>query len=73
MRNQSITKRDIEFLDIWSRGHENCHVAQALGISIQTVKSGARRILGKLKAANRTEACVIALSRGLIPPHRSEP
>ena len=70
MPKPSITKRDIEFLDIWSRGHENADVASALGISIETVKSGARRIFEKLKSANRTEACVIALSRGLIKPHQ---
>ena len=72
MLKPSITKRDIEFLDIWSRGHENADVASALGISVETVKSGARRIFDKLKAANRTEACVIALSRGLIQPHQSK-
>lgn len=72
MLKPSITKRDIEFLDIWSRGHENADVASALGISVDTVKSGARRIFDKLKAANRTEACVIALSRGLIQPHQSK-
>ena len=73
MFEQSITKREIEYLSIWSRGHENAAVARALGISVETVKSGARRIFWKLDAANRTEACVIALSRGLIQPHRSEP
>lgn len=71
-KKSSITERDIEFLSIWSRGYENSHIAQALGISIETVKTGARRIFWKLNAANRTEACVIALSRGLIKS-RSEP
>jgi DNA-binding NarL/FixJ family response regulator len=66
-----LEPRDVQMLDIWSRGHDNCGVAMALNVSIETVKYSAKMIFKKMYAANRTEACVIAVSRGIIQP-RSE-
>jgi DNA-binding NarL/FixJ family response regulator len=53
-------------LDRVAEGHSNRRIAEALGISDQTVKSHVASICGKLGALNRTEAVRIAIARGLV-------
>jgi DNA-binding NarL/FixJ family response regulator len=47
-------------------GKENMEIAQALSISVQTVKRHISRILAKLKVPNRTLAAAEAVWRGLV-------
>lgn len=61
-----LTLRDVQMLDIWSRGYGNSEVAEALMVSIEAVKYSAQMIFDKMYASNRTEACVLAVSRGII-------
>jgi DNA-binding NarL/FixJ family response regulator len=61
-----LTSREMEILEHITRGASNKAIAQALGISQQTVKNHMSSILRKLSVADRTEAAVLALRRGWI-------
>jgi DNA-binding NarL/FixJ family response regulator len=62
----TLTVREGEVLALIFRGFNNKEVARALCISVGTVKSHMRGLLGKLGARCRTEALWIASQRGLI-------
>ena len=68
----NLTKRELETLVIAARGASDKEIADELCISIHTVKSHMRNILGKLQLENRTQAASYALSRGL-GPHQDRP
>ena len=53
---QALTAREREVFTLLARGASNNAIASALVISESTVKSHVRRVLQKLKVANRTEA-----------------
>jgi two-component system NarL family response regulator len=61
-----LTSRELEVLELVASGLRNREVADALGLSISTVKVHVNRILDKLDAQDRTEAVTRALRRGLI-------
>ena len=61
-----LTRRELEVLGLMAEGLPNKAIANRLGISDQTVKFHVASIIGKLAAANRTEAVRIALRRGLL-------
>jgi DNA-binding NarL/FixJ family response regulator len=63
---EPLTAREVEVLELASEGLANKAIAHRLDISDQTVKFHIASILGKLGAANRTEAVRVALRRGLI-------
>jgi DNA-binding NarL/FixJ family response regulator len=63
---ETLTPRERSVLDRVAEGHSNRRIAEALGISDQTVKSHVASICGKLGALNRTEAVRIAIARGLV-------
>ena len=63
---EKLTPREIEVLELLTEGLSNKFIAERLGISDQTVKFHIASILGKLGAANRTDAVRRALRRGLI-------
>ena len=63
---EELTEREIEILDLISRGEANKEIADRLQISENTVKTHLKAILGKLQARSRTEAVTIALRRGVI-------
>jgi DNA-binding NarL/FixJ family response regulator len=62
----ALTPREIEVLQMLASGHRNQDVAQLLGISESTVKVHVSRVMEKLGAADRTEAVVIGIRRGLV-------
>ena len=62
----ALTPREREVLELVAEGRSNKAIAEALGISDQTVKFHVASINGKLGAANRTEAVRRAVRRGLI-------
>lgn len=61
-----LTPRETEVLRLIADGQGNKEIAQALGISVSTVKLHVQDLLVKLKAADRTQAAVQALRRGLL-------
>jgi len=63
-----LTAREKEILQLVAKGLSNPDVAQALGISENTVKAHVSHILDKLNVSHRTEAAVWAARLGLILP-----
>jgi len=63
---ESLTAREQEVLALLAEGLPNKAIAHALGISDQTVKFHVAAIIGKLGAANRTDAVRRAVRRGLV-------
>ena len=63
---EKLTPRELDVLELLTEGFPNKFIAERLGISDQTVKFHIAQILGKLGAANRTDAVRRALRRGLI-------
>jgi len=68
----SLTRREQEVLSLVAEGATDQEVAQALSISIHTVKSHMRNILSKLHLSHRHEAAQFALREGLIPPAKGQ-
>jgi two-component system, NarL family, response regulator LiaR len=65
-QNSPLTPREAEVLRLIADGRGNTEIAQTLGIGLGTVKGHIRDILEKLSAADRTQAAVVALKKGLI-------
>lgn len=64
---EPLTPRELEVLGRLAAGQTNRQIAEALVVTERTVKFHVSAILGKLQAANRTEAVAIANARGLLP------
>jgi DNA-binding CsgD family transcriptional regulator len=63
---EPLTAREMDVLELLSEGLPNKAIANALGISDQTVKFHIASMSGKLGAANRTDIVRRAVRRGLI-------
>jgi NarL family two-component system response regulator YdfI len=63
---ESLTRREVEVLQMLASGLSNKEIAARLSISDHTVKFHVASILGKLGAASRTEAVSIGIRRGLV-------
>jgi DNA-binding NarL/FixJ family response regulator len=61
----SLTRREAEVLKQLALGLSNKEIAQALEISYETVKEHVQHILRKLGVADRTQAAVWAVRKGL--------
>jgi len=61
-----LTKREYQVLRHLAYGLSNREIGRSLKISIETVKEHVQNILRKLDAADRTEAAVWAVKRGLV-------
>jgi DNA-binding NarL/FixJ family response regulator len=61
-----LTEREIEVLEHIAQGRSNREIGEALSITEGTVKTHVNSILDKLEAADRTEAAMTALKRGII-------
>jgi DNA-binding NarL/FixJ family response regulator len=68
----NLTQRELEVLRLVAEGKTNHDIAQALFVSVGTVKVHVERIIDKLGVSDRTQAAVRAVELGyLIPPSRS--
>ncbi len=66
----ALTSREQEVLGLVAEGAADKEIAEALTLSVHTVKSHMRNILAKLHLGHRHEAALYALRQGLIdPPH----
>jgi two-component system, NarL family, response regulator YdfI len=63
---ESLTRRELEILQMLAGGLSNKEIAARLNISDHTVKFHVASILGKLGAVSRTEAVSIGIRRGLV-------
>ena len=64
---EQLTARELEVLALLAAGAPNPRIAGQLVVSLDTVKKHVSHLLGKLGAANRTEAVTRARQLGLIP------
>jgi LuxR family transcriptional regulator, maltose regulon positive regulatory protein len=64
---EQLTARELEVLALLAAGAPNPRIAEQLVVSLDTVKKHVSHLLGKLGAANRTEAVTRAHQLGLIP------
>ena len=62
-----LTEREREVLALVAQGQSNRAIADQLIITERTVKFHVSAIMGKLNAANRTEAVALAREQGLLP------
>ena len=63
----ALTQREQEVLSLVAEGATDKEIADALSISIHTVKSHMRKILAKLQLEHRYEAAAVARREGLVP------
>jgi DNA-binding NarL/FixJ family response regulator len=63
---EELSARELEVLGLVARGNANKEIAARMAITEETVKSHMTRILGKLRANDRTHAVTIGLKRGII-------
>lgn len=61
-----LTKREVDVLACLARGLTNPDISVALGVSEHTVKTHVVNVLGKLEAANRTEAVALGFEMGYL-------
>jgi LuxR family maltose regulon positive regulatory protein len=64
---EPLTSREREILTMLAAGRSNRAIADELVVTLDTVKKHVGHVLGKLGAANRTEAVARARELGLIP------
>jgi LuxR family transcriptional regulator, maltose regulon positive regulatory protein len=64
---EPLTDRELEVLRLIAAGKSNQRIAHDLVVALDTVKKHVTHVLGKLGAANRTEAAARARQLGLIP------
>jgi DNA-binding NarL/FixJ family response regulator len=64
----SLSKRELEVLELLVHGHTYADVAQALGIAEGTVQTYVKRIYEKMDVSTKAEAALLAVARGLVKP-----
>jgi DNA-binding NarL/FixJ family response regulator len=67
---EPLTGREMEVLRLLAQGKSNKEIAAKLVITERTAKFHVSSIMGKLGAANRTEAVTLAAGQGLVKLHR---
>ena len=64
---EPLTDRELDVLRLIAAGKSNQRIAYELVVTLDTVKKHVSHVLGKLGAANRTEAVTRARDLGVIP------
>jgi DNA-binding NarL/FixJ family response regulator len=62
----ALTHREAQVLRHVALGLSNKEIARSLSISVETVKEHVQRVLKKINAADRTQAAVWAVRKGLV-------
>jgi DNA-binding CsgD family transcriptional regulator len=63
----SITRRELEVLELIAQGMSNREIAEKLYVSENTVKTHSSRVFDKLGARRRTQAVQLGKEFGLLP------
>jgi len=63
----SITRRELEVLELIAQGLSNREIAGKLYVSENTVKTHSSRVFDKLGARRRTQAVQLGKELGLLP------
>ena len=63
---QPLSEREREILQLLAEGYHTEEIARRIGLSVETVKSDTKRVIGKLQADTRTHAVAIALRQAII-------
>lgn len=63
-----LTPRERDILALVAQGEDNRAVALKLNLSEKTVGNRLSEIFQKLGVSNRTQAAIVAVQRGLVPP-----
>lgn len=66
MAAETLTRRELEILELIIHGLSNAEIAARLAVTEGTVKGHINRLLGKLRVADRTQAAIAALGRGIF-------
>jgi DNA-binding NarL/FixJ family response regulator len=66
---ETFSDRELAILRLVAAGHDNRTVATQLSLSEKTVGNRLSEIFQKLHVTNRTQAALVAIQRGIIPPH----
>jgi two-component system NarL family response regulator len=62
----SLTPRELEVLEMVSKGLTNREIGRAIQVSHFTVRNHVRNIIAKLEVGNRTEAAIVAIQQGIF-------
>lgn len=64
---ETLTARERQVLELVAGGCSNREIGERLGITTGTAKAHVERVIGKLGAADRTQAAVRGVALGLVP------
>ncbi len=70
--NTELTEREMDVLALIVKGKSNKDIAEALTITINTVKVHVGNIIQKLAVDDRTQVAVKALQDGLVPSYSTD-
>lgn len=70
--DEALSEREVEVLKLVARGLSNQEIAAELSISVRTAAKHVGAILDKLHLANRTQAALYALRRGMASLYRPD-
>jgi DNA-binding NarL/FixJ family response regulator len=66
LAHSALTAREIEVMELLADGLSNKLIARQMNLTVGTIKSHVGAILDKLGASSRTQAVIVASSRGLV-------
>jgi ATP/maltotriose-dependent transcriptional regulator MalT len=65
--HENLSKRELEVLRCLASGMSNQEIAQAIVITVGTVKRHTNNIYGKLNVRNRLQAVIYAQKHNMLP------
>jgi two-component system, NarL family, response regulator LiaR len=65
---EKLSAREVELLSLLAKGFSNADIAEQLFLSEGTVRNYLSNIFTKLGVSDRTQAALLALRYGLVPP-----